>query len=233
MSFKPAGFVTVDGKRLRVEYDEADSDELQAGTIVTINVADSEIEHDESDQSEADDSGVAYGIVAADYQPSVHGSNVLVLWFYDKNELPVAATALKKGQKVLGTVAAAVDVVCIQESSITSLALLPDSIFPGLYNERLKRIEVKQKTATFALVRELLLTRVVAYKQLGQLPSAVRNVVANQQAIADNLLQSGKYIFAGGNQKGKSKSAIALFLCFGPMVVGEALWVLVQGIVAQ
>ena len=231
-------YVTVDGKRLRVEYDTAAA-ELKAGMTVTVNV-DGQIEFDEQsdtstdEEEEKDKSTVAYGIVAQDQERSIHGENVSIFWFYDKDELPMASSPLKRGQKVLCTTPAIINASCICESSDT-LSLLPENIFNGLYNQPRKQVQHKDDALSFLQVERMLQVRVVARRKLRALPISVQSVHANQAAIAAELLRAAVHIFANVYDGAKqtlvvdaAQTSAAWMICFGPLLVGSALAALVE-----
>ena len=231
-------YVTVDGKRLRVEYDTAAAAELKAGMTVTVNV-DGQIEFDEQSDTSTDEEeekdkneSVAYGIVAQDQERNIHGENVSLFWFYDKDELPMASPPLKRGQKVLCTTPAIINASCICDFSDT-LSLLPENIFNGLYNQPRKQVQHKDEALSFLQVEQMLQVRIVARRKLRALPNGVQSVHANQAAIAAELLQKAVHIFANVGAKqtlvvDAAQTSAAWMICFGPLLVGSALAALVE-----
>jgi hypothetical protein len=221
-----------------------------AGDIVRVRwfdagaVSDADETDDDCSERNSDDDKdhVATALVRKDFDPDVH-EKIAVSWWYKTNEISVSTTGVPSDCEVLCTDLDQIDPACVVDRCTNNLRLLPSKISNRLYNRTKGLLE--QATASrprapdFKFVKQLLQLRIAARTKLNQCVTnpAMRGLKPNQIAVSVECLHQGLHAFdrshpAADGDKLKtpdlSQQIAAWALCFGPVLVGDALWQMQQ-----
>lgn len=246
-------YLVLNGKKLRIQADSINSkatgaehanaaakyfagDTLLVRTVqneewIVSDSDSSEGESSDSDNTDVNANFMSFAIVAVDHDPNIHGDNLKIRWFYAKDELPVSSIGIAKDQFVFSTTIEVIDITCVLKHS-RSTENLPKKINDAIYNCESKKLEMASSSNPgFAKVLKLLELRSYARTQLSKtVPSKFRIVHDNQVLVATDCLLKAVHLFADCGPIShytktidSSQQHIAWLICFGPMLMGDAL----------
>ena len=204
------------------------------------NDEDSEGSNDDDDKDDA--ASIATALVRKDFDPAVH-AKISASWWYKPEEVSGPTPGISAGSELLCTDIDQVDPACVVDRCTDDLRLLPPKVSNRLYNKTKGLLEHATASRAYApdfkFVKQLLLLRLAAKAKLKarvRTPD-MRKLKCNQVAVSIECLHEGLHAFDRSHPSfnGKklrtpdnSQQIAAWVLCFGPILLGDALWQMQQ-----